>query len=179
MSPTHQHPVGMEQHCQLRLGGNSRLAGILIYTYLHNQIAIQLAKHQIIPQPYNNQTLTHHVVKASSPNHSLILYRHLTCSPWPILQITSMRRKTLLCTEEEEALLYCIIISNLSFIHYPIQHLSFSFPNFMAAHGVGVAQAKLACKHTIARRKCYQYNTNLVASCSFVHFHDIDNICIA
>ena len=73
-----------------------------------------------------------------------------------------MRRKTLPCTEEEEeALLYfIIIISNLSFIHYPIQPLSFSFPNCMAAHGVGVAQAKPACKHTIATRKCYQYNTN-------------------
>ena len=29
----------------------------------------------------------------------------------------------------------------------------------MAMHGVGVAQAKHACKHTIATRKCYQYNT--------------------
>ena len=29
----------------------------------------------------------------------------------------------------------------------------------MVAHGVGVAQAKPACKHTIATRKCYQYNT--------------------
>ena len=54
----------MGQHCQLRLGANPRLAGILIYTYLHNQIAIQLAKHQIIPHPYNNQTLTHHAVKS-------------------------------------------------------------------------------------------------------------------
>ena len=34
-----------------------------------------------------------------------------------------------------------------------------SFPNFMVANGVGVAQAKPACKHTIATRKCYQYNT--------------------
>ena len=76
-----------------------------------------------------------------------------------------MRRKTLPCTEEdeeeeeeEEALFYFIIISNLSFTHYPIQPLSFSFPNFMVAHGVGVAQAKHACKHTIATRKWYQYN---------------------
>ena len=29
----------------------------------------------------------------------------------------------------------------------------------MAAHGVGVAQAEPACKHTIATQKCYQYNT--------------------
>ena len=29
----------------------------------------------------------------------------------------------------------------------------------MVAHGVGVTQAKPACKHTIATRKCYQYNT--------------------
>ena len=71
-----------------------------------------------------------------------------------------MRRKTLPCTEEEEeALLYFIIIPNLSFTHYPFQPLSFSFPNFMVAHGVGVAQAKPACKHMIATRKCYQYNT--------------------
>ena len=74
-----------------------------------------------------------------------------------------MRRKTLPCTEEEEeeALRYCITISNLSFTHYPIQPLWFSFPNFMAAHGVGVAQAKPGCKHTIATRKCYQYNKQL------------------
>ena len=51
------------------------------------------------------------------------------------------------------------IITNLSFTHYPFQPLSFSFPNFMAEHGVGVAQAKTACKHTIATRKCYQYTT--------------------
>ena len=50
----------------------------------------------------------------------------------------------------------------------------------MAAHGVGVAQAKPACKHTIATRKCYQYNilinlniifnqvlVNLVTFCDF------------
>ena len=94
-------------------------------------------------------------------NHCLILYRHLTCSSWLVLQNASTRQKTLPWTEEEEeALLYFIIISNLEFTHYPIQPLSFSFPNFMAAHGVGVAQAKPACKHTIATRKCYQYNTN-------------------
>ena len=73
-----------------------------------------------------------------------------------------MRRKTLPCAEEDEkALLYFIRISNLSFTHYPIQPLSFSFPNFMAAHGVEVAQAKPACKHMIATRKSYQYNTIL------------------
>ena len=65
-----------------------------------------------------------------------------------------MRRKTLPCTEEEkEALLYFIIIYNLSSTHYAIQPLSFSFPNFMAAHGVGVAQAKPSCKHTIFNAK--------------------------
>ena len=69
-----------------------------------------------------------------------------------------MRRKTLPCTDEEEALFYFIIISNLSFTHYTIQPLSFSFPNFMAEHGVGVAQSKPPCKHTIATRTCYQYN---------------------
>ena len=58
--------------------------------------------------------------------------------------------------------LYFIIISNVSFTHYAIQPLSFSFPNFMAAHGVGVAQAKPACKHTIATRKCYQYNILII-----------------
>ena len=52
-----------------------------------------------------------------------------------------------------------IIISNLSFTHYPIHPLSFSYPNFMVAHSVVVAQAKPACKHTIATRKCNQYNT--------------------
>ena len=49
-----------------------------------------------------------------------------------------MRLKTLPRTEEEETLLCFIIIYKLSFTHYPIQPLSFSFPNFMAAHGVGV-----------------------------------------
>ena len=93
-------------------------------------------------------------------NHCLILYRHLTCSSWLVLQNASKRQKTLPGTEEEEeALLYFIIISNLESTHYPIQPFSFSFPNFMAAHGVGVAQAKPACKHTIATRKCYQYNS--------------------
>ena len=82
-----------------------------------------------------------------------------------------MRWKTLPCTEEEEeALLYFIIIPNLSLTHYPFQPLSFSFHNFMAAHGVGVAQAKPACKHTIATRKCYQYNTMFVTDI-------IENVC--
>ena len=35
------------------------------------------------------------------------------------------------CTEEEEALLHFIIIYNLASSHYPIQPLSFSFPNFL------------------------------------------------
>ena len=90
-------------------------------------------------------------------NHCLILYRHL------ILPDLSSKMRPCggkRCTEEEEeALLYFIIIYNLASTHYPIQPLSFSFPNFMVAHGVGVAQAKPACKHTIATRKCYQYNT--------------------
>ena len=91
-------------------------------------------------------------------NHCLILYRHL------ILPDLSSKMRPCggkRCTEEEEeeALLYVIIIYNLASTHYPIQPLSFSFPNFMVAHGVGVAQAKPACKHTIATRKCYQYNT--------------------
>ena len=61
------------------------------------------------------------------------------------------------CTEEEvEALFY--FISNLYLTLYPIRTLSIPFPNFTAVHGVGVAQAKPACKHTIATRKCYQYN---------------------
>ena len=81
----------------------------------------------------------------------LIFFRHDLPSAY-------RRRKTLPCTEEEvEALFY--FISNLYFTHYPIQNLSISFPNFTAVHGVGVAHAKPACKHTIATRKCYQYNT--------------------
>ena len=65
------------------------------------------------------------------------------------------------CTEEEvEALFY--FISNLYLTLYPIRTLSIPFPNFTAVHGVGVAQAKPACKHTIATRKCYQYNTIIV-----------------
>ena len=63
------------------------------------------------------------------------------------------------CTEEEvEALFY--FIYNLYLTLYPIRTLSIPFPNFTAVHGVGVAQAKPACKHTIATRKCYQYNTS-------------------
>ena len=69
------------------------------------------------------------------------------------------------CTEEEvEALLY--FISNLYLTLYPIRTLSIPFPNFTAVHGVGVAQAKPACKHTIATRKCYQYNT--IHSCIYI-----------
>ena len=60
------------------------------------------------------------------------------------------------CTEEEvEALFY--FISNLYLTLYPIRTLSIPFPNFTAVHGVGVAQAKPACKHTIATRKCYHH----------------------
>ena len=89
-------------------------------------------------------------------NHCLILYRHL------ILPDLSSKMRPCggkRCTEEEAILHF--IIYNLASTHYPIQPLSFSFPNFMVAHGVGVAQAKPACKHTIATRKCYQYNTYL------------------
>ena len=78
------------------------------------------------------------------------------------LPSASRRRKMLPCTEEEvEALFY--FISNLYLTLYPIRTLSIPFPNFTAVHGVGVAQAKPACKHTIATRKCYQYNTLLAA----------------
>ena len=78
------------------------------------------------------------------------------------------------CTEEEvEALLY--FISNLYLTLYPIRTLSIPFPNFTAVHGVGVAQAKLACKHTIATRKCYQYNTIQVGAASFRFKSLIDN----
>ena len=74
------------------------------------------------------------------------------------LPSASRRRKMLPRTEEElEALFY--FISNLYLTLYPILTLSIPFPNFTAVHGVGVAQAKPACKHTIATRKCYQYNT--------------------
>ena len=74
------------------------------------------------------------------------------------LPSASRRRKMLPCTEEEvEALFY--LISNLYLTLYPIRTLSIPFPNFTAVHGVGVAQAKPACKLTIATRKCYQYNT--------------------
>ena len=82
-----------------------------------------------------------------------------------------MRRKTLPCTEEEEeALLYFIIIYNLVSTHYPTQPLSFSFPNLMAAHGVGVAQVKPACTYMIATRKCYQYNT---IQCNTIQYNAI------
>ena len=37
----------------------------------------------------------------------------------------------------------------------------------MAVHGVGVAQAKPACKHTIATRMCYQYNTDVSTICPY------------
>ena len=70
------------------------------------------------------------------------------------------------CTEEEvEALFY--FISNLYLTLYPIRTLSIPFPNFTAVHGVGVAQAKPACKHTIATRKCYQYNTIMAITFGF------------
>ena len=88
------------------------------------------------------------------------------------LPSASRRRKMLPCTEEEvEALFY--FIYNLYLTLYPIRTLSTPFPNFTAVHGVGVAQAKPACKHTIATRKCYQYNkrrllvgTALTARCA-------------
>ena len=103
-------------------------------------------------------------------NHCLILYRHL------ILPDLSSKMRPCggkRCTEEE-ALLYFIIIYNLASTHYPIQPLSFSFPNFMVAHGVGVAQAKPACKHTIATRKCYQYNT-IRATYRWIHFMHLEH----
>ena len=80
---------------------------------------------------------------------------------------------------QKEALHYFIIIYNLASTHYPTPPLSFSFPNLMAAHGVGVAQAKPACKHTIATRKCYQYNTihNIIVFCFIVRHHDMYVAC--
>ena len=74
------------------------------------------------------------------------------------LPSASRRRKMLPCTKGEvEALFY--FISNLYLTLYPIRTLSIPFPNFTAVHGVGVTQSKPARKHTIATRKCYQYNT--------------------
>ena len=73
------------------------------------------------------------------------------------LPSASRRRKMLPCTEEEVEALFDFI-SNLYLTLYPIRTPSIPFPNFTAVHGVGVAQAKPACKHTIATRKCYQYN---------------------
>ena len=78
------------------------------------------------------------------------------------------------CTEEEvEALFY--FISNLYLTLYPIRTLSIPFPNFTAVHGVGVAQAKPACKHTIATRKCYQYNTRKSSISSRAYFDSISS----
>ena len=89
------------------------------------------------------------------------------------LPSASRRRKMLPCTEEEvEALFY--FISNLYLTLYPIRTLSIPFPNFTAVHGVGVAQAKHACKHTIATRKCYQYNQKLLNICDqYSNDHDL------
>ena len=76
------------------------------------------------------------------------------------------------CTEEEvEALFY--FISNLYLTLYPIRTLSIPFPNFTAVHGVGVAQAKPACKHTIATRKCYQYNTVTISTTASFGLKDL------
>ena len=87
------------------------------------------------------------------------------------LPSASRRRKMLPCTKKEvEALFY--FISNLYLTLYPIRTLSIPFRNFTVVHGVGVAQAKPACKHTIATRKCYQYNTYAVP-CNFVQLHGI------
>ena len=83
------------------------------------------------------------------------------------LPSASRRRKMLPCTKEEvEALFY--FIYNLYLTLYPIRTLSIPFPNFTAVHGVGVAQAKPACKHTIATRKCYQYNTCFIMTISIL-----------
>ena len=41
-TPTHQHPVGLGQHCQQRLGGNPRLTRIITYTIIQQ------------PLPYTN-----------------------------------------------------------------------------------------------------------------------------
>ena len=58
----------------MRLGGNPRLTRIITHS-IRNQITIQLEKHQIVQQPYNNQTPTHRnpegvgLVIVSSPTH--------------------------------------------------------------------------------------------------------------
>ena len=41
-TPTHQHPLDLGQHCQLRLGGNHRLTQIITYTIIQQ------------PLPYTN-----------------------------------------------------------------------------------------------------------------------------
>ena len=82
------------------------------------------------------------------------------------------------CTEEEvEALFY--FISNLYLTLYPIRTLSIPFPNFTAVHGVGVAQAKPACKHTIATRKCYQYNTIYCTLLNVVGYYDLSVLAMS
>ena len=82
------------------------------------------------------------------------------------------------CTEEEvEALFY--FISNLYLTLYPIRTFSILFPNFTAVHGVGVAQAKPACKHTIATRKCYQYNTIQTQLDIVLPMHNRQELCQA
>ena len=124
------------------------------YTIVMGDLMRKLEDKQIHQKGRQNASAWSSEMKEET-KHCLILYRHL------ILPDLSSKMRPCggkRCTEEE-ALLYFIIIYNLASTHHPIQPLSFSFPNFMVAHGVGVAQAKPACKHTIATRKCYQYNT--------------------
>ena len=87
--------------------------------------------------------------------HVDILYDQLSCiHDHPLLT------RHLPCTEEEEeALLFFFITSNYCSPTTLFRPSRSPFLNFTASHGVGVAQAKPACKHTIATRKCYQYNT--------------------
>ena len=103
-------------------------------------------------------TLEPTVDKQVYTSSQTILYRLPTYVSRHDLPSASRRRKMLPCNEEEvEALFY--FIYNLYLTLYPIRTLSILFPNCTAVHGVGVAQAKPACKHTISTRKCYQYNT--------------------
>ena len=70
--------VGVGQHSQLRQGANSKLNGVLTFSYLRNQITT----HQIRQQPRNNHYIPSHVTHYS----------------WTDLQSATMQRNTLPCT---------------------------------------------------------------------------------
>ena len=77
------------------------------------------------------------------------------------------------CTEEEEeALLYVIIIYNLASTHYPSQPFSFSFPNFMVAHGVLDWHKRSLRVNTRLQRES-AINTIPPAHRSFKHDHGV------